>query len=57
MYINLTEGRFDLGDGIRLTTKYLNHPLLCLGLRFEVNGKVCCTVYDTEPFQNVFVTD
>ncbi len=56
-YINLTEGCFDLGEGIRLTTKYLNHPLLCLGLRFEIDGKVCCTAYDTEPFQNLFVTD
>lgn len=56
-YINLTEGCFDLGDHIRLTTKYLNHPLLCLGLRFEYNGQVCCTAYDTEPFQNLFVTD
>jgi len=56
-YINLAEGCFDLGNDIRLTTKYLNHPLLCLGLRFEYNGKVCCTAYDTEPFQNLFVTD
>lgn len=56
-YINLAEGCFDLGDHIRLTTKYLNHPLLCLGLRFEYNGRVCCTAYDTEPFQNLFVTD
>ena len=56
-YINLAEGCFDLGDDIRLTTKYLNHPLLCLGLRFEYDGQVCCTAYDTEPFQNLFVTD
>ncbi len=56
-YINLKEGSFDLGDGIRLTTKYLNHPLLCLGFRFEYGGKICCTAYDTEPFQNLFITD
>ena len=56
-YINLKEGSFDLGDGIRLTTKYLNHPLLCLGFRFEYGGKICCTAYDTEPFQNIFITD
>jgi phosphoribosyl 1,2-cyclic phosphodiesterase len=56
-YINLKEGRFDLGDGIRLITKYLNHPLLCLGFRFEYKGKTCCTAYDTEPFQNLFITD
>ncbi len=56
-YIDLTEGRFDLGDGIRLTTKYLNHPLLCLGYRFEYQGKVFCTAYDTEPFHNLFSMD
>ena len=56
-YINLKEGSFDLGDHIWLTTQYLNHPLLCLGLRFEYKGKICCTAYDTEPFQNLFITD
>jgi ribonuclease BN (tRNA processing enzyme) len=56
-YINLKEGRFDLGDGIQLNTKYLNHPLLCLGFRFEYKKKICCTAYDTEPFQNLFITD
>jgi phosphoribosyl 1,2-cyclic phosphodiesterase len=56
-YMDLKEGHFDLGDGIMVTTKYLNHPILCLGYRFEHRGKVLCTVYDTEPFQNVFSTD
>jgi phosphoribosyl 1,2-cyclic phosphodiesterase len=56
-YVNLKEGRFDLGDGLGLTTKYLNHPLLCLGFRFEYGGKICCTAYDTEPFQNLFISD
>ena len=56
-YIDLKEGCYDLGDGIKLTAKYLNHPVLCLGYRFEYQGKVFCTVYDTEPFQNIFCTD
>lgn len=56
-YVNLKEGRFDLGDGISLTTKYLNHPILCLGYRFECQGKVFCTAFDLEPFQNLFCTD
>ena len=56
-YINLKEDHFDLGDGIQLVTKYLNHPLLCLGFRFEYKGKICCTAYDTEPFHNLFTTD
>jgi len=56
-YYNLKEGQFDLGDGITLTTKYLNHPILCLGYRFEYQGKVICTAYDTEPYKNIFCTD
>lgn len=56
-YVNLKEGTFDLGDGILLTTKYLNHPVLCLGYRFEYKDKVFCTAYDTEPFCNLFCTD
>ncbi len=56
-YHNMKEERVDLGDGIILTTKYLNHPILCLGYRFECRGRIFCTAYDTEPFQNIFCTD
>ena len=56
-YLDLKEGKFDLGDGITVTTKYLNHPILCLGYRFAYQGKAVCTSYDTEPFRNVFCTD
>jgi phosphoribosyl 1,2-cyclic phosphodiesterase len=56
-YIPLKESQLDLGDGILLTTKYLNHPVLCLGYRFEYRGRILCTAYDTEPFRNVFITD
>jgi phosphoribosyl 1,2-cyclic phosphodiesterase len=56
-YFSLGECEMDLGDGITLKTKYLNHPLLCLGYRFEFKGKVLCTAFDTEPFRNVFSTD
>jgi ribonuclease BN (tRNA processing enzyme) len=56
-YIDLKEGRYDIGNGITLTAKYLNHPLLALGYRFEYRGSVICTAFDTEPFYNVFCTD
>ncbi len=56
-YIPLKESTMDLGDGITLTTKYLNHPVLCLGYKFQHKGRVFCTLYDTEPFRNVFPTD
>ncbi|MGD8660512.1 MAG: MBL fold metallo-hydrolase, partial [Desulfobacterales bacterium] len=56
-YINLKEGQYDLGEGIKLTAKYMNHPLLSLGYRIECCGKIICTAYDTEPFYNVFSSD
>ena len=56
-YHPLKEASMDLGDGLWVTTKYLNHPILCLGYRFEYRGRVFCTAYDTEPFRNVFPTD
>ncbi|TFG62925.1 MAG: MBL fold metallo-hydrolase [Spirochaetales bacterium] len=56
-YVPMKERSMDLGDGIWVTSKYLNHPILCLGYRFEYKGKVFCTAYDTEPFRNVFPSD
>ena len=56
-YIDLKEGKYDLGQGVRLITKYLNHPLLALGYRIEFGDKAICTAYDTEPFYNVFCQD
>ncbi len=57
-YHRLKENPFiDLGDGITLSTKILNHPITVLGYRFTYKGKVFCTAYDTEPFRNLFVTD
>lgn len=56
-YVELKEGTLDLGDGISITARYLNHPVLCLGYRIEFRGRVLCTAYDTEPYRNLFVTD
>jgi phosphoribosyl 1,2-cyclic phosphodiesterase len=56
-YIGLKQTFLDLGGGLTVTTKYLNHPLLCLGYRFEYRGKSIVTAYDTEPFCNIFPTD
>ncbi len=57
-YIELKEGVVNIeNNDIAITTKYMNHPILCLGYRFEHKGKVICTVYDSEPFQNIFSTD
>jgi phosphoribosyl 1,2-cyclic phosphodiesterase len=55
-YVDLAEGVYDIGDGIRVSATYLNHPLLCMGYRVEYLGKILCTAFDTEPFQNIFST-
>jgi phosphoribosyl 1,2-cyclic phosphodiesterase len=56
-YAQIKETSLDLGDGLWVTTKYLNHPILCLGYRFEYKGKSIVTAYDHEPFRNLFPTD
>jgi phosphoribosyl 1,2-cyclic phosphodiesterase len=56
-YAQIKETTLDLGDGLWVTTKYLNHPILCLGYRFEYRGKSIVTAYDNEPFRNLFPTD
>jgi phosphoribosyl 1,2-cyclic phosphodiesterase len=56
-YVDLREGVYDLGDGIRLSATYLNHPLLCMGYRIDWHGRSVGTAFDTEPFRNLFITD
>ena len=56
-YIDLKEGHYNLGDGIKLSTKYMNHPLPALGYRIQYRNRVICTAFDTEPLHNVFCTD
>jgi len=53
-YFQIGETEADLGDGIVVKSKFLNHTLLCLGYRFEYKGKTICTAFDTEPFRNLF---
>lgn len=56
-YRELREETLELEGGMQVTTKFLNHPVLTLGYRFEYKGKVVVTLYDNEPFRNVFPTD
>ena len=53
----LKETTLDMGGGLTVTTKYMNHPILCLGYRFEYQGKSIVTAFDHEPFRNLFPTD
>ena len=55
-YDQIRETTLDMGGGLRVTAKYLNHPILCLGYRFEYGGKSIVTAFDHEPFRNLFPT-
>ena len=56
-YFRLQETELNFEDGLVVKTKYLNHPITCLGYRFELDGKVIVTMFDHEPFRNLFVSD
>ncbi len=55
-FVELKESVFEV-EGVKITAQYLNHPILVLGYRFEYNGKVLVTEFDTEPYSNVFKKD
>lgn len=49
-YHDLVEGRLALDD-VEVTTRYLNHPALTLGYRFEADGLVVVYASDHEPHE------
>ncbi|MCL2805792.1 MAG: MBL fold metallo-hydrolase [Treponema sp.] len=51
-YKEIRETTLDLGSGLTVTTKLLNHPTLCLGYRFNYKGKSAAFVFDHEPFKD-----
>jgi phosphoribosyl 1,2-cyclic phosphodiesterase len=53
-YNQIKETTLDLGVGLSVTSKFLNHPVLCLGYRFDYQGKSIAVVFDHEPFYNLF---
>ncbi len=55
-YHELKEEAFNIG-GFSVRTKYLNHPVLCLGYRFEMDGKSIVYCTDHEPYYNFLGDD
>jgi ribonuclease BN (tRNA processing enzyme) len=53
-YNQIKETTLDLGEGLSVTSKFLNHPVLCLGYRFNYKGKSIAVIFDHEPFYNLF---
>lgn len=55
-YRELKEEEFAVG-GYKVRSKYLNHPVLCLGYRFEINGSSMVYCTDHEPYYNFLDDD
>ncbi|MDR2509539.1 MAG: MBL fold metallo-hydrolase [Spirochaetaceae bacterium] len=53
-FTQLGETTIDLDGGLVCKSTYLNHPIVCLGYRFEYQGKSIVTAFDTEPYWNIF---
>lgn len=56
-YQRLKEGKMELPYGVKVSYKFLNHPIMCLGYKIEYDGKIFATCYDHEPFLNLFEND
>ena len=56
-YKRLKEGSMELPGGVKVSYKFLNHPIMCLGYKVEYEGKTVATCYDHEPFLNLFEGD
>jgi len=56
-YSQMKETTLDLGGGLTVTSKFLNHPVLCLGYRFNYQGKSIVAIFDHEPFYNLFTVN
>ena len=47
-YNQIKETTLDYTGGLTITSKILNHPIMCLGYRFDYKGKSIALVYDHE---------
>jgi ribonuclease BN (tRNA processing enzyme) len=56
-YNQIKETTIDLGGGLTVSSKYVNHPVLCLGYRFDYKDKSIAAIIDHEPFRNLFTTN
>lgn len=52
-FTEMKESEFEV-DGVRIDAKYLNHPIMVLGYKFQVGGKTVVYATDNEPYYNVF---
>jgi phosphoribosyl 1,2-cyclic phosphodiesterase len=53
-FTGILETTLDLGGGLKVKSKLLNHPVTALGYRFEYGGASIVAAFDNEPFWNMF---
>ena len=51
---DIAEEGLNVGAGIKVRTKYVNHPVVCLAYRITHNGKSFVYATDHEPYRNLF---
>jgi len=51
---DIAETDFAIGDSIKVSTKYVNHPVVCLSYKIICAGKSFAYVTDHEPYRNLF---
>ena len=51
-YNQIKETTLNYPGGLTITSKILNHPIICLGYRFDYKGKSIAIVYDHEPYND-----
>lgn len=51
---DITETELTVGNSIKVITKYVNHPVVCLAYKIIHNGKAFAYVTDHEPYRNLF---
>jgi phosphoribosyl 1,2-cyclic phosphodiesterase len=52
---DITECQMNIGAGITIKTKFVNHPVVCLSYRIECGGKSFTYLTDHEPYRNLFL--
>ncbi|MCL2442814.1 MAG: MBL fold metallo-hydrolase [Treponema sp.] len=53
-YSQIKETTLDLGGGLVITSKLLNHANSCMGYRICYKGNSIVTIYDHEPFHSLY---
>jgi len=51
-YNQIKETTLDFPDGLKVASKFLNHPAKCLGYRFYYQGKSIAIIHDHEQFSD-----